>query len=191
MSDFETGASTAAANNLVLSVLNDGAAYETRKNCGFAELQGAKHGRHSFAELVRNEAAKQRASGSKFSAAAISEAAGLVRAQTIAHCLEIIREEWDGGRITVFGRKWRDNVNGNTYFSARVVIPTAAGARWVSIPFQYGYGDQWQWEAVKVLRKIGFFADKPERVAPRYELPLDFTFEGLHLKKNMYSGVHI
>lgn len=191
MSDFETGATTAAANNLVLSVLNDGATYETRKHCGFAELQGTTHGSHSFIGLVRNEAEKQRANGSKFPAASIGEAARLVRAQTITHCLEIIRDEWDGGRISVCGRKWRDNVNGNTYFSARLVIPTTVGARWVSIPFQYGYGDQWQWEAIKVLRKIGFFADKPERVTPRYELPVDFIFEGLHLKKNMYSGVSI
>lgn len=189
---FETGAKTAGANNLVLSVLNDGAVYPDRLHCGFAMLQGATH-RVSFREIVSAEALKQRLMGGKFKAAEISDAAKLVQAQTIQHCLELIRDNYDPSRnIEVTGRKWRDNINGNTYFSCWVRIPQIdIGHRSISIPFQYGYGDQWQYEAVRTLRAIGLFADLDERTTLNLELPINFNFEGAMLKRFMYDGIYI
>lgn len=187
MTTFETGASSAQSNNLVLSVMNDGAVYADRLHCGYAMLQGASH-RLTFTDLARNEAIKQRAQGCKFNAAAISEAAKLIKDQTLTHCLETIREEWTGEDIQCEGRKWWDKVNGNTYFSARIVVPTSSGARWVSVPFQYGYGDQWQWECVYQLRRMGF--DIPEN-KPFSELPIVFSGGEYTLKRNMFSGVYI
>lgn len=187
MSSFETGATTEGANNLVLSVLNDGAVYEDRKHCGFAMLQGASH-RMTFKDIAHAEAAKQRAQGCKFKPQEITEAAKLVQVETVKHCLEIIRDEWDGENIHCYGRKWFDKVNGNTYFSARIVIPTVAGSRWVAAPFQYGYGDQWQWECRAILERMGF-----SDMAKGYgsEKPLVFTFEGERLKREMYDGLYI
>lgn len=185
---FETGATSAAANNLVLSVLNDGNVYEDREHCGFAMLQGSNH-HLSFRDLANNEAAKQRHQfGSKFKAAEISEAAKLIQADTIAHCLEIIREEWNGENITCYGRHWWDRINGNTYFSARIVIPTASGHRWVAVPFQYGYGSQWEWECRHVLARMGF-----EGMADGFasEHPLNFEFQGLMKKSQMFTGLYI
>lgn len=67
-------ATTAAANSIMLSVLNDGTIYKDRMHCGFAMLQGSSH-RMPFRDLANNEAIKQRREfGSKFRAAEISEA---------------------------------------------------------------------------------------------------------------------
>lgn len=44
--------------------------------------------------------------------------------------------------IIILGRRWRDKVNGNTYHAARVLVD---GELVAVAPFQYGYGDQWQW----------------------------------------------
>ena len=54
--------------------------------------------------------------------------------------------------ITILGRKWRDKINGNTYHSARVI---ADGELVAVAPFQYGYGDQWQWSAAAVFETAG------------------------------------
>jgi len=189
---FETGAKTAGANNLVLSVLNDGDVYRDRLHCGWAMLQGAAHGRRSFRGLANDEANKQRKQfGSKFKASEITEAGKLIEKDTIEHCLETLRDNYDKGQnVTVAARQWFDNASGNTYFSCRVYIPqtdTPSG-RIINIPFQYGYGDQWQWEARRVLEAIGIIEknDKFYR-----ELPINWNFEGVMLKRDMYEGIYI
>lgn len=204
MSDFETGAKTAAANNLVLSVLNDGAIYQDRLHCGFAMMQGSTHriflarilgtalildSRKSFRDLVTAEANKQRRMGGKFKAAEISEAANLVKAATIEHCLEFIRDEYNPLRLILANcRKWRDNINGNTYFSVLVQIPCGAdGYRRISIPFQYGYGDQWMHETMSVLSRV-LCIDAPNW--PR-EAPIAWNFEGVMRKRDMYKGIYL
>lgn len=181
MADFETGAKRQASNDLVLTVLNDGAIYMDRCHAGFAALQGAKH-RVSFRDLVSAAAAdSRRRFGSKFRLADIAEATRLVQADTLAHCVEAIRDGWDGSPISCHGRKWRDIINGNTYFSARIVVPSPSGPRWFSVPFQYGHGSQWEHECRAVLARIGFPSDAP----------LDFNFEGAMKKHDMYRGTYL
>ena len=53
-------------------------------------------------------------------------------------------------------RRWHDKVNGNTYFASVIEIGTA---NYLTVPFQYGYGDQDIYEAVKVLRSNGWNVD--------------------------------
>lgn len=180
-STFETGATTAGANNLVLSVMSDGAVYEDRKHVLFAALQGASHRGLTIREIVAREAAKQRATGSKFKAAEISEAARIVFDQTKTAVLEIIRDKWDGGAILCTGRKWWDKVNGNTYFSARIEIPIEGGWHSITVPYQYGYGSHWEHECERVLTRIGF----PDN------LPLKFTDTAYMRKRDMYQGIFI
>lgn len=52
--------------------------------------------------------------------------------------------------IHIEGRRWRDKVNGNTYHSARVFVDGELAA---VAPFQYGYGDQYQWTGWAALVK--------------------------------------
>jgi hypothetical protein len=186
--NFETSASTFQANNLVLCVMNTGETYNDRLHCGYAMLQGSTH-RVSFRDQVMAEANRQRAQmGCKFSASAIVEATEIVQAQTIEHCIESIRESWNGENIELHGRKWFDKVNGNTYFSARIVIPTVNGIRWFSVPYQYGYGDHWVHECRAVLKRVGF-----DGIADGYlsDKPISTHFEGAMLKRQMYRGVYL
>lgn len=50
-------------------------------------------------------------------------------------------------------REWFDKINGNTYFSARIWIN---GGQVAILPFQYGYGDQFIYEAQKKLLELGY-----------------------------------
>jgi len=185
---FETGASTHQANNLILSVMNNGDVYRQRLHCGFALLQGASYSGATFLSITQDEAAKQRLGGSKFTAGHIKQAQGIIQALTLEECKESFLSQWNGAYIIVTGRKWFDRVNGNTYFSCYVQVPTTSGFKSFNIPFQYGYGEQWQFEAVKVLKTMGFFLDDSR---PRWELPIVFSDQGFKLKRDMFLGLYI
>lgn len=49
-------------------------------------------------------------------------------------------------------KRWRDKVNGNSYFSARVY---ADGREVLRLPFQYGYGNHPEAEALRAARDAG------------------------------------
>lgn len=185
---FETGATTSEANNLILSVLNNGDVYHTRLHCAKAALQGSTHVEFTFKSLVQDEAAKQRKLGAKFKPQHITEASKLIQSDTIREVLEGYLMKWDGQNIGVTGRRWRDKVNGNSYFSCRVSIPHENGWFCFNIPFQYGYGDQWQFETVKVLKSMGFFANM-ERYNREY--PINWTDCGYGLKRDMFEGLYL
>jgi hypothetical protein len=56
--------------------------------------------------------------------------------------------------IDVNAKEWFDKVNGNSYFSANVVINYGMkNQESYSIPMQYGYGDHYRHVAFDVLRK--------------------------------------
>jgi len=50
--------------------------------------------------------------------------------------------------ISVIATEWFDKVNGNSYFSGKILIN---GERVIKLPFQYGYGNQWRHEAIKQI----------------------------------------
>jgi len=186
ISTFETGATSHQANNLVLSVMNNGDVYRNRLHCGFALLQGASYAGATFLSITQDEATKQRMEGSKFTAGHIKQAQGIIQALTLEECKESYLNDWNGEHIIVTGRKWFDKVNGNTYFSCYVQVPTEQGFKSFNIPFQYGYGEQWQFEAVKVLKIMGFFAGDTRA---RWELPIVFSDQGNMLKRCMFLGL--
>lgn len=185
---FETGVKTAQANNLVLCVMNDGATYERRKHCGFKLLQ---HGHHAdtFGDLVQEAANKERAKGSRFPVASVSEAIAIVRAQTIEHCLELLRATYNGGQIIVERRGWFDGINGNTYWSTYISIPCDI-ERHIVVPMSYGYGSQWQWDTAYKLQSIGFFPEWKKRTGYLSDLPITFTDHGDGRKRDLYSGIY-
>lgn len=184
---FETGAKSAAPNDLVLTVMNDGAVYAQRLHYGYAMISGSDHA-YKLREIVQLQAAQMRAAfGSKFSADAITDAINIIHRQTVRHCMESIFSGWDGETITVQGRKWWDKINGNTYFSACICIGTDSGMRHVNIPMEYGCGDYWQHAAMQTLRAMGF--NFPENVA-RSSFPIIFTGGDYTLKRNMFTGLY-
>ena len=55
--------------------------------------------------------------------------------------------------ITVIGRRWFDKINGNTYFSADILVNNQLVH---SIKYQYGYGDFYMQAAGEWLAKYGY-----------------------------------
>jgi len=55
--------------------------------------------------------------------------------------------------LFIEGREWFDKVNGNSYFSARIWVD---GGQVAILPFQYGYGDQYLYEAQNKLIELGY-----------------------------------
>jgi hypothetical protein len=49
-------------------------------------------------------------------------------------------------------KEWRDKVNGNSYFSTR--IEDIENDKMYILPFQYGYGDQSEYETKKVINYV-------------------------------------
>lgn len=62
--------------------------------------------------------------------------------------------------VTILGRRWFDKVNGNTYHSARVFVD---GKLVALVPYQYGYGNMYEWNAVAALSEAKVFKGKQAR----------------------------
>lgn len=60
--------------------------------------------------------------------------------------------------ITIIGKRWFQKSFGNTYHSA-VVINDDTGEQ-IRAPFEYGYGDQWEETAARLIESAGWL---PER----------------------------
>lgn len=55
--------------------------------------------------------------------------------------------------LDIQAKQWHDSKNGNSYFSALITIDYLLSTeKNFSIPFQYGYGNQFEFEALKVLQ---------------------------------------
>ena len=61
-------------------------------------------------------------------------------------------------KYIVVAKEWRDKVNGNSYFSAQIES-TEDGSK-TKLPFQYGYGDQYKYEALRELVKEKLLEEK-------------------------------
>ena len=62
--------------------------------------------------------------------------------------------------IDVNAKEWFDKVNGNSYFSGEIITDYGTDNQQVyEMPFQYGYGRQYEDEATNVLNKIGVITD--------------------------------
>jgi hypothetical protein len=70
-------------------------------------------------------------------------------------------------------REWFDKVNGNSYFSARIWIN---GGQVAILPFQYGYGDQFIYEAQRKLIELGYIPKEKENES-LYSLGKTFGFD--------------
>lgn len=197
---FETGATSAAANNLILSVLNDGKVYNARKHAIRASLVGASSG---IVDFVKAEAAKQRRMGTRFKPAEIAEAAKIVQADTMQHVFECIAGDYDKTKpIRATARRWFDKVNGNSYFSVCIQIPvtTSVYPVQINIPMQYGYGSQWQYETLEALVKIGVLppfetydnGSKKYGYLSEYETnPVIYWADsGYGLKRDLFTGIY-
>jgi hypothetical protein len=62
--------------------------------------------------------------------------------------------------ITVYANEWFDKVNGNSYFSARIILNEGSKEETtLLLPFQYGYENYYLQAASEKLEKEGFTPD--------------------------------
>jgi hypothetical protein len=92
--------------------------------------------------------------------------------------------------VFIEARLWFDKSGGNTYFTARVWVD---GHIVSTLPFQYGYGNQYLYEANEELVRLGYigeeFAGKPLWVSTREALGVDMYYsEAQVLKRDLFKG---
>jgi len=65
--------------------------------------------------------------------------------------------------VDVIVKEWRDRVNGNTYFAGRIILDYGTSdERTIYMPLQYGYGTQYEYEAIHALQEAGrVLTDEP------------------------------
>lgn len=62
--------------------------------------------------------------------------------------------------IDVNALEWFDKINGNSYFAGTIIINYGMKtAKTYTMPYQYGYGSQYEYEAFEILEKEGYFTD--------------------------------
>ena len=81
-------------------------------------------------------------------------------------------------------REWFDKVNGNSYFSARIWIN---GGQVAILPFSYGYGDFYIYEAQKKLLELGYLPQENKNnnlFTISQQMGFDFYSSKTSTKKN-------
>lgn len=58
--------------------------------------------------------------------------------------------------LDVNAKEWFDRINGNSYFSAEIVVNYGMeDSQTIKLPFQYGYGDQYRYATMEELNRQG------------------------------------
>jgi hypothetical protein len=87
--------------------------------------------------------------------------------------------------LFIESRLWFDKVNGNTYFTARIWID---GKIISVLPFQYGYENQYLYEANEELVRLGYlspeFKGRPLWIGTREALGVDMYHSSSYTKKS-------
>jgi hypothetical protein len=69
--------------------------------------------------------------------------------------------------VNVTAKQWFDKVNGNSYFSAQIVINAGLPTQQtICVPFQYGYGSAYEYAAFKKLQELGFIRKQDNMCNP-------------------------
>jgi hypothetical protein len=62
--------------------------------------------------------------------------------------------------IEIQAKQWRDKVNGNSYFSAKMYVDFGLESEQTFVlPFQYGYGEQYRHASLELLKQQGKLQD--------------------------------
>lgn len=66
-------------------------------------------------------------------------------------------------KIIITAKEWFDRINGNSYFAVKIELENET----LFIPFKYGYGEAYLYEAIKELQKNNII---PSSIKTTYEL---------------------
>jgi hypothetical protein len=81
--------------------------------------------------------------------------------------------------VFIEAREWFDKVNGNSYFSARIWVD---GEVVGVLPFQYGYGNQHEYEAQRWLISEGYLLQESGRLRGLWSLAEEAGFDYYSVK---------
>ena len=59
-------------------------------------------------------------------------------------------------KIIITAKSWFDKINGNSYFAVKIELENET----LFIPFSYGYGDQYYYVTMDLLRKENYLPEK-------------------------------
>lgn len=76
-------------------------------------------------------------------------------------------DKMDKLQFTVYGARWFDKVNGNTYHSCRVVRHSDGAV--ICAPLRYGYGNHYQQTALELMVEKGWIDAKYKKEPFMYE----------------------
>ncbi len=69
--------------------------------------------------------------------------------------------------IDVQAKEWFDKANGNSYFSAQVTVNFGlSDQQIIYVPYQYGYGDQYTYEAFKAIQAANLIPAQDSMQSP-------------------------
>lgn len=181
---------------LHLSVINNQETYNRRKHLALAHIEGAlssKDYRSLLRDIVCNIAANDKDRfGTKSTLSDIKAATDATMAHDTNHAWECF-DYASKSPIHATIRRWRDNVNGNSYFTALVHVPCTDGATLgFVVPFQYGYGSHPEFTVWYTLIDKGILPDpgrydNGNRKGYLSDAPIVFEDQGF-MKKNQMFG---
>lgn len=89
--------------------------------------------------------------------------------------------------IDLTAKEWFDKVNGNSYFSARLVLNYGMeNQESFTLPFQYGYGSAYEQSASKILNEF-FKNDIPDNYFP-ISLYREFNDGTVIVRSSIHEG---
>ena len=86
--------------------------------------------------------------------------------------------------IDINAKEWFDRINGNSYFAGTVTTDygTTDEKRYV-LPFQYGYGSQYEWEAARLLEEAGVIQNRGVKSPSQF-----YRDNGIILRRSLVSA---
>ena len=173
---------------IALSVINDSATYPARRDAARRRLEGItdlEQFRRYIRAIVNDKAREERASfGVKIKPAEITAQALEVAEHALTHERECIRDGYSGARCLASIRRWKDKLNGVSYFVVWIRIPQVSGSfAMIKVPFQNGYGSHPEWVAVDTLIGLGLFSRANHHMPGSY--PVDFDDQGYMARKTL------
>lgn len=182
--------------NLHLSVINSATSYNQRKHAALATISGAwSQDRHraTVRDICRTQAQIEKA---VFGATTTS---ANLKAATLAVCEHDTNEAWELFRLAPNAtiraqiRRWFDNVNGNSYFTALVTVPCEDNVeRTFLVPYQYGYGSHPEHTVWGDCIRYGILPDpgryeNGNRMGMVSQSGIDFLDYGYGLKRHLFG----
>lgn len=97
--------------------------------------------------------------------------------------------------IDIYAKEWRDKINGNSYFSSRVILNLEhENELIIEIPFQYGYEEAYLFESMDAVKHLfpasRWYKESLQKWQAKdlYKFKLNYGIIKDCLKRDLYHG---